>query len=585
MAEYYDVKDPELMKKILFAPLRPILKVQLLDYLENAVGEITQDINRSNAGNIEISYQQGVRRTCSVTVINKFNKYNPSFNRGIWFHTKFKVYVGFQVQEDNYWFTQGIFVLTNPSILDNNSEQTVTLNGVDKFGILGSETSFHELEGIYKIPAGTRIKKAIRSMLSLPIGNRAGRLLTTTISGTEYWDGAHSSSTGGYFLNQKFNLIPSAIKVITITRNGNDFINKQFAYNTGTSSLWFSAPQGDRDYILANDLITITAYEGYPIDPKPPIIDNRIINYYDSIEFLADDETTYDSQNRYILRDNDGMLPNVPYSQTLPFYKVYINREEVPYNDTSATRYYTYNAADNAIWFSGAALDPYDHIAIVAAMRGTIGDIKLPYDVEKSPNEFFSDILIELATIVACDIYYDEHGYLNFIKGNEKPDMDNLPTLWRYEENDGLYLNASLDMDFTNMFNVIKVVGTNENAKDICEYTARNEQLNSPMCIQLLGEKIKYIESSFCYNQPRTEDFANYMLRKYSRVQCTLSFESALIPFLDANSVITITDSHLEYKDVRFIIQNLSIPLTTDAAMNVECSNTANIPYFVEQEG
>lgn len=588
MAEFYDVIDATLVNSLkYFADMHPVLKVELLDYLEQTIGEITQDMSRNDSGSIEINFQQGVRRTCSITLINNFSQYNPSANKGIWFHTKFRVYTGFIVGTNTYWFTQGIFILTNPSILNDHSNRTITLNGVDKFGVLGSETSFHELNGSYKIPAGTKIKNAVKDLLAMPIGNSGGKLYTCTITGTQYWAGANTSPTGGYFLTTQFGLIPSAIKTVTVTRSGTTFNNPYYAYNNGTSSFWFSAPQGDYYYIQNGDSITITAYAGYPLDPQMPIIDNRIIDYYDAIEFLGDEYKDPNVVNRYILADSDGRLPNIPYSNNLPFYKVYLNREEVAYDPTATSaKFYSYNSTDNAIYFGGfGTLTASDSISIIAKMRGSIGDIKLPYDVIKSPNEFFSDLLIELATITACDVYYDAFGRLNFVKGNEKQEMDNLPTVWEFSDSSNYYFDSSVEMDFTNMFNVIKVVGTNSSAKDICEKTVKNTQLNSPMCVQALGEKIKYVESSFCYNQPRTEDFANYLLQKYSRIQQTLNFNTILLPFLDVNQVVAITDNNLQLQEARFIIQTLSVPLTTDANMSVVCSNTANIPYFEAQGG
>lgn len=592
MAEYYDKIDANLINTLKYYPqVHSVLKVELLDYLENTIGEITQDIDRSNAGSIENNYQQGVRRTCSITLINTLGDYIPSFNRGIWFHTKFKPYIGFYIGSDIYWFSQGIYILTNPSILNNRSEKTITLNGVDKFGVLGAETSFHELNGTYKIPAGTKIKNAVRDLLKMPIGNVGGQIRTITITGLEY---QAAINLNGYIpLKSRFHdaymrdKTPSALKQIVIVRNGSEISVPltMCEYDIGTSGLLITATSSTYE-ILSTDNLKITIYEGYPLDPKEPFIDNRIIEYYDAIEFLGNEMSA--SANSYILRDDDGFLPTIDYSSTQPFYIVYLNREEVPYNDTSANIYYTYDSSTHKITFRGSGagtLGQYDNISIVAKLRGTIGDIKIPYDIIKSPNEFYGDLIIELATIVACDVYYDANGYLNFAKGNEKQDMDNLPTVWTFSNKDNYYFDPTIDMDFTNMFNVIKVVGTNSNAKDICEKTVKNMQLNSPVCVQILGEKIKYVESSFCYNQPRTEDFANYLLRKYSRVQQTLGFGTILLPFLDTNQIISITDDYFELDNARFVIQSISTPLNTDGLMQLTTSNVANIPYFEAQGG
>src|SRR5574344_426458 len=212
MAEYYNTISDAYIHALKQSTIYPVVKVELLDPYENTIDEVTQDISRREVGNISINYQQGVRRSCSITLDNKFQKYTPSYNGVIWFNTKFRVYLGIKVYKvlpntaylgydsttdmmayrptevgfdyplayepdflnagyDTYWFSQGVFVLTNPSVLSNRSNKTITLNGVDKFGLLGSETAFHELEGTYKIPADTTLKNIIYDTLQLDSGN------------------------------------------------------------------------------------------------------------------------------------------------------------------------------------------------------------------------------------------------------------------------------------------------------------------------------------------------------------------------------------------------------------------------------
>ena len=138
---------------------------------------------------------------------------------------------------------------------------------------------------------------------------------------------------------------------------------------------------------------------------------------------------------------------------------------------------------------------------------------KLPFEINKSPETYFGDILIELANIYACDIYYDTEGRLHLEKGNEQQTMENFASLWDYSDKETEYYAPQLNYDFKSVYNVIKVIGNNP-ATNLFVHTAKNTDPSSPTRISLIGEKILYIESSFCYNQDRTKDFANYMLRK-----------------------------------------------------------------------
>ena len=455
--EFYNTITEEYVNALKGRIVEYCYKVQLMDYKENVILDISQDISTSDEGSISINYQQGLRRSCTISIINVFNKYhfapegqgiNETINnlssQPIWVQTKFKLYIGVkvfrtrkkfdptdlhleynlrediilsssptvsspeteyceldfrkpikqEVQEyDTYWFSQGVYILTNPTVLRENSKSIITLNGVDKFGVFGSETNYKETEGTYFIPMGTTIKNIIEDILNLDMGN------------------------------------------------------------------------------------------GCPIDVKKPIIDRSIEN------------------------------------------------------------------------------------------------MTLPYDIKKSPETFFSDMLIELANVFACDIFYDVDGVLNFIKGNENQDKLQDPVLWEYSDKENQYYTPSLNLDFTNVYNVVKVIGNNP-ASEVYTTILKNQDLSSPTCVQNIGEKIKYIESTFCYNEERTKDFAKYLLKKYSIIQSSISFQSNVIPHLDVNCLITITDEIFDYNNFKFVIQSLTIPLSSKTLMDIEATNTANIPYF-----
>lgn len=447
--EYYNKIDDRYLNALKQPKIYPVFKVELMDFAENVIGEITQDISKEDSGSISVNFQQGVRRSCSLTLINvnenlhlREGKYLLNEN-GLWVNTKFKLYTGIkiksfenlppeeldytgsedllykdsenlwirnrgqEIQEDIYWFSQGVFLLTDPNVLRDMSKQTITLNGIDKFGVFGSETNFSSTEATYKIEVDSNVREVISSILGFDKGN------------------------------------------------------------------------------------------GLKLDVKEPYLD----------------------PNTKVLVSNE--LGEKPVAQAT-----------------------------------------------------------LPFEINKSPETYFSDILIELANVFACDIYYDTEGRLHLEKGNEKMDMEDFNSLWDYSDKEPEYFSPQLNYDFKSVFNVVKVVGDNPSSDSIFEVTLKNEDPSSPTRIALLGEKILYIESSFCYNLQRTTDFANYMLKKKTMVPLTFSLQSSFIPHLDVNKIITITDDYYNFSQQRFVIQSLTIPLTTKSLMDIECTNTALIPYF-----
>lgn len=407
--EYYDKVSQEYRDALLSRVYFPVIKVELMDYGENVFAELQQDISAQDSGSISVNYQQGVRRSCSLTLINIDGEYLPSLQSKIWINSKFKVYNGIRIpatytypEEDYYWFSQGVFVLTDPVANEDLSNRTITLNGVDKFGMLGSETNFTQTEGTYLIEAGTEIGEVIKTILNENMGN------------------------------------------------------------------------------------------GYPFDVATPIIDP------------------------------------------------------------------------------------------------TVAKNELPYELKKAPDEYFADIIIEMANMFDCDVFYDTNGRFNFMPtslNNERLkdrltiSGDDNASLWDYEDVFTDYGSLNNQYSFTEVYNMVTVVSTHPNY-DTFEATVSNNLPSSPVAIQVIGKKRKYIESSQCYNQDTVNNYALYQLRKLSIVQQSLTFNSIIIPHLDVNLPITIQDKHFGYEKEKYIIQSLSFPISSTGQVSVTASNVANIPYL-----
>lgn len=423
--------------RIAKAPIiRPKFKLELLDYNDNVIGEIIDDISTDSAGSISINYQQGVRRSCSITFHDPEGKFVPDSNSGLfWINRKFKLYVGLEHtgyhfseepilygnyedylnysraddqffvygrpimgEDSTYWFSQGVFYVVDPDTSRSFSNQTVTINGVDKFGIFGPELGANQLEGTYKIPSGTNAYDAIRGILMLEAGN------------------------------------------------------------------------------------------GYVLDPVTPIFDEQ--------------------------------------------YK----------------------------------------------------EVVLPYEIQKAPSAYLSDLLIEIADVLGCDIFYDGNGVLNVRSGTIDLSYSNRSPIWDFSDVLREYLDGGLAYDYVNAINVVKVIGGNVNDK-IYPATAENNNPLSPTRISLIGKKTYYVENSNISNEKQAQDFADYTLNTKSIVQLMINFNCTFLPHLDVDKVITVSDKFYNYDQQRFIIQSVNIPLSANSAMSVQASNIATLPYYELQNG
>jgi len=89
--EYVNIFNQEYINVAKSHTIYPRFKIEILDSNENAIAEITNDISADSAGSISINYQQGVRRSCTITLIDKDGLFIPkSENQYFWIGRKLR---------------------------------------------------------------------------------------------------------------------------------------------------------------------------------------------------------------------------------------------------------------------------------------------------------------------------------------------------------------------------------------------------------------------------------------------------------------------------------------------------------------
>lgn len=155
------------------------VKLAKLDFL-NPDGSVafTLDNNARNRrsgaflqdGSLSVNFQNGTRRTASVTLSNLDNAYDYNVN-SLWFGQNVRLSEGLILPDGTeFYISQGVFAIKDPGETWNPGEKTVSLNLVDKWAYLDG-TLFGNLDGIYEVPVNTSIYPAIRSVLNLGRGN------------------------------------------------------------------------------------------------------------------------------------------------------------------------------------------------------------------------------------------------------------------------------------------------------------------------------------------------------------------------------------------------------------------------------
>lgn len=159
--EFYDEYNAEYLSALRQKHRRYKVRVELLGYYENVIGEITRDLSRGASGSITINNEQITRRSCNLSLINVEKKYLPSPDSPIWFNRKFKLWIGIVTGKHTYWWSYGVFFTTKATC----DGATLNIQGIDKGGALDGTIKTGMLDAENVIERGTTLTNVIKDTL------------------------------------------------------------------------------------------------------------------------------------------------------------------------------------------------------------------------------------------------------------------------------------------------------------------------------------------------------------------------------------------------------------------------------------
>lgn len=181
-------------------------------------------------------------------------------------------------------------------------------------------------------------------------------------------------------------------------------------------------------------------------------------------------------------------------------------------------------------------------------------------------------VIEELSQTNMYNAYYNTYGHLK-IERNLSDDYYYLAPIFDFTR--GEHSPLTTDYKFTQTFNSQTVTGSDVDG-NIYYYTARNDNPRSPVRISLIGERRdKQVSISNGNSERRCEMYAKYLLKQKTAPKLSVSFESTVIPHIDADRPILIDGE-------KFIVQSADFPLS-GGSMKISACSIDYIPY--EEQG
>lgn len=212
-------------------------------------------------------------------------------------------------------------------------------------------------------------------------------------------------------------------------------------------------------------------------------------------------------------------------------------------------------------------------------------------DISVDSNNYIGDLFTELANGYGADVYYDRNGHLRFTVTADSNRVDGYKYMghqWEYSDNTPYFSGVNYDYSFDG-YNAVTVYTNSSTLKNV-SYTAYNHNPLSPLRVDAIGvrrmesQEIDYVDVSEEEMQRKCKNYAEYLLFKESAIKLSVSFSSPIIPHMDVNRTIGITDKVIGLNQNTFLVDSLSIPLSA-GEMSVTATNINWLPYSMEIGG
>ena len=551
------------------------IKVEWLNSDESVAFEFTNALYDINV-DLSVNYQNGSRRTCTLTLNNDRNRFPINFNN-IWFGQKFKLYMGVYIGENTpYYFPQGVFYVSNPDESYQPSTRTIKINGVDKWAFLDG-TLHGKLSETYQTGIDINLYDATKALLKSPISPP-----TNVVTGNNmslYFDVSSTGSDQDRFSNESDS---SGIKFVSNSSGATAATVVLTAKNNFTLSFWYycyASRNPDSYFDIKVDNETLRRVTGSFSQYGEAEMTEKVEIYIKKNQKLIFKHRSQGSSRESYFCDMCVDPSCNIVDPITPFMSPYFTTKTSHVLNTSITQdpeqtYYTYDSSShtytqwdgsNPSWISG-----YSELYIIKEV------LKCPYTAKVERGKTYADVLLEYATILCAHIYYDPNGRLviePMIDTADDITDTNKEVLWDFTVEEKQLLGLNTTYNFDKVYNDIIVLGNIANGY---QFKARVQNRNpmSDTCVQKIGLKTKEpFEDNQYYSDEQCEELAIYYAKVDTVLQKSGSINSTPLYHLDVNKLVSVSTPNNNMSKELFLITGYSLNSSESMSITVTSVN------------
>lgn len=588
--EYFNTYTNEYIAALYNYDNRYLLRLELLSDDEMSIGDIVQDLD-ATVGQININYEQITRRSCSLALVNVNQKYLPSKNSAFWFNRKFKLWIGLVVRENVYWWSQGVYYTRSASSTNN----VVNIEAVDKGGVLDGALKVNMTNAQYVIYQGSNLPETLKQILSESTGS-----IDITSRGAMRMGGG-----------KPMDVIPPRINTIY----KNEIIQNELTIDTNTYM---------SELILQlTDLYNAEAY--YDANGNfifEPVIDNYGYNYVPTQWSFSDLSSSFENPNyQYSFEGENAVcvftnasgegIVNVAYTayNTNPLSPLNISIGIHRAQDIEIPYYLKDNSEEILACHHDLMKVEADiienNIDITQTVYGNIDTNNRQKLVWTQEN-----LTLYADELASWDEEPEEGSFSTIIGMSTEFDGVEIAFSPMLQTANGAVLLIS-DVVYSYIETLISALGENWTKEDLLAADVVGLEIDGVLVKELIADagetaihtgiamhyvgkdgalaiaQKNYYDAKYGNEIQQIKDCrsaATYYLKKNSMLGMQLNFNCPIIPHLDVNKTIEVSDKYADIANGIFVVQSITIPLSSNA-MNVSATNINWLPNDMQYEG
>lgn len=199
-----------------------------------------------------------------------------------------------------------------------------------------------------------------------------------------------------------------------------------------------------------------------------------------------------------------------------------------------------------------------------------------PYTATVERGGTLADVLLEYATILCANIYYDVNGRLvleSMIDTAEDITDTNKEILWHYSVDEKTFLGLTQKHDFEKIHNDFIVLGNIANGYQF-KGRVQNRNILSDTCVQKIGLRTREpYEDNQYYSDEQCVELAKYYAKTDTILQKSGDISSVTLYHLDVNKLVSVSTPNNDMSKELFLITGFSLSASGEMTLNIASVN------------